>query len=222
MNNIREVKINHPELEGLRPVLETWTKLVVRYSDAFPKVNCCYWFNERANISVLAAAAWKAPGNWLALEEFSTRKHDDEGLRNGRCDLLITDIKNDNTFAVEAKHAWQNIRERCAGEYKKTKLKLHAAWGDASKLHKTEASVRVAACFVVPQIPVAEVEGNDLPGVVDEWLEGLAQKIKVDAFAWVFPKSSRNLVARNGRLYPGVCLLLRVRTRSKRKLKPVL
>lgn len=218
MKNIVDVKINHAELEGLRPVLETWTKLVAKYSDAFPSENCCYWFNERANVSVLAAAAWKSPGSWLSLEEFSTTKHgDDENLRNGRCDLLITDTLNDKSYALEAKHAWQNIGLRCEDRYFKAERKLGAAWRDASKLHKSEAAVRVAACFVIPQLPAVEVDGDDLSEALDEWVEGMSQRVKADAIAWVFPKASRSLGAENGRLYPGVCLLLRVRTRARRK-----
>lgn len=218
MKNIADIKIKHTELEGLRPVLETWIKLVTKYSDAFPSEECCYWFNERANVSVLAAAAWKSPGSWLSLEEFSTQKHgDDKIFINGRCDLLITNTINDKSYAIEAKHTTQNIGERCEDRYFKAERKLEAAWKDVSKLHKSEASVRVAACFVIPQLPAVEVNGNDLSEVLDKWVDEMHRRVKADAFAWIFPKTSRNLTAENGRLYPGVCLILRVRTRARRR-----
>lgn len=155
----------------------------------------------------------------MALEEFLTFKHgNDEDLKNGRCDLFVEDVLQKKTYAIEAKHALQNIGERCEDKYLNVKRKFNGAWRDASKLHKSEAAVRVAACFVVPQLPLGEAEDRGVSVMLDEWLNGISAKIKADALAWVFPKASRDLCAEDGKLYPGVCLLLRVRARARRKI----
>lgn len=96
-----QVSVVREELVSLRPILKTWTELVLKYSNSFLQGDTCYWFNERANISMLAAAAWKPRGGWLALEEFSTYKHgEDAALKNGRCDLWISQPSNDMSFAI--------------------------------------------------------------------------------------------------------------------------
>lgn len=77
------------ELRKLKPVLDNWIEIVREYSKAFQNHDACWWYTERANVGTLAAAAWRTKG-WLALEEYSTSKRGDEaGSKNGRCDLYM-------------------------------------------------------------------------------------------------------------------------------------
>lgn len=80
------------ELEG---VLSRWLKLVNQYSlQHSDSGDECYWYNERATLGVLAAAAWQKKG-WCALEEFSNDKHRKSGDQSpGRCDLYMLGITN--------------------------------------------------------------------------------------------------------------------------------
>lgn len=215
-----QVSVVREELVPLRPILKTWTELVLKYSNSFPQGDACYWFNERANISMLAAAAWKTRGDWLALEEFSTYKHgEDAALKNGRCDLWISHPSNDMSFAIEAKQVWQRIGGRVDDEYKRVREGMTRALMDASKLHKTEARTRVAGCFVVPSIPASQAKGEGFRRSLTKWLKDLQEEVPAHAIASVFPESSESLEASNGRIYPGVCLLLKVRMRAIRGKK---
>lgn len=215
------VIINAEELELFAPVLKTWVKLVTRYSDSFPNNDACYWFNERANISVLAAAAWNTSTKWIALEEFSTVKHGVDGAEaNGRCDLYCALENHEASFAFEAKQAWQKIGRRVTDRLAEVRSRLDDAWVDVSKLHKTQGGVRVAACFVAPRIFAEEAnENGGINACLHGWMEELEEKLSFDALAWVFPKSSADLTGTRGRLYPGVCLILKVRRRAKKSEK---
>lgn len=220
MGNLIQVEVFREELVPLRPILKTWTELVLRYSDTFPQDDACYWFNERANVSMLAAAAWKTRGDWLALEEFSTYKYgEDAALKNGRCDLWISRPNNDTSFAIEAKQVWQRIGDRVEDTYQRVREGMTRARRDASKLHKTEAKTRVAGCFVVPSIPASQAKGESFRKSLAKWLKDLQENVPADAIASVFPESSESLEAGNGRIYPGVCLLLNVRMRAIRVKK---
>jgi len=217
MKNIVQIKIDREELLPIRPILKTWTELVTTYSDKFEQSGACYWLNERANIGILAAAAWKARGEWLALEEFSTYKHgEDAVLKKGRCDLLIASFDRDLSFAVEAKQVWQGVGDLVGDKYQRVREGMKRAVADASKLHKTEAKIRVGGCFVVPSIPPSQ---RDRPGnrkALSEWLKNLQVEARADAIASVFPASSEHLEASSGYIYPGVSLLLKVRMRAIR------
>jgi hypothetical protein len=198
-------------LSSLKPVLRKWAELVVRYPNAFAGEGACYWHNERANIGILAAAAWQAEGEkWVALEEYGTQKR--HGV--GRCDLYIANIANAKktvSFAVEAKLAWQNIGRRVRAPYQAVSEKWGQAWADTGELHRDEAKHRILACFVVPRFPASE-EGSVN---VEEWRKGLVRNFPTDALAWAFPESSASLTSsRDNRIYPGVCLLLRERLRA--------
>lgn len=220
MKNLIQVEVLREELLPIRPILKTWTELVLKYSDSFPQDDACYWFNERANISMLAAAAWKTRGDWLALEEFSTYKHgEDSALKNGRCDLWISRTNSETSFAIEAKQVWQGIGDFVGDRYQRVREGMACARKDASKLHKTEAKTRVAGCFVVPSIPASQVNGESFRKRLAKWLKDLQGEVHADAIASVFPESSELLEAGNGRIYPGVCLLLNVRMRAIRVSK---
>ncbi|MDR2364820.1 MAG: hypothetical protein LBD68_03070 [Zoogloeaceae bacterium] len=191
-------------LSPLKPILQKWAELVIRYSNAFAGKDACYWYNERANIGVLAAAAWQAEGEkWLALEEYGTQKR--HGV--GRCDLYVAN--KTVSFAVEAKLAWQNIGDRVSAPYQQISEKWGQAWTDTGELHKDEADHRVLACFIAPRFPASGKDVN-----LAEWREGLAREFSPDALAWVFPESSASLRNSRQRIYPGVCLLLQTRKRA--------
>ncbi len=214
------------ELRGLTPVLDEWTALVERYSENHAN-DACYWYNERASLSVLAAAAWKTK-DWVALEEYSTVKRtatrdSDTGRvvrHRGRCDLYLASPNGSSQFAIEAKQAWQPIGSRVKAPFSKVKIKAAAAWDDAGKLNRHEASHRLAATFCVPSIPTGVLEshlrqGGSMEKIIDEWIKGLHDNVNYDAIAYVFPRKSRELEADWGRVYPGVALIL------KRRLKAV-
>lgn len=203
------VSVNE-EFEELRPVLTSWVKMVNQYSAAHENEDACYWYNERATLSVLAAATWKIDG-WVALEEFSTGKicKVNRVQKNGRCDLYIS--SDNNSYACEAKQAWDkvgdlNSRETISGM-------LDSAWKDTSELTIDEADKRLAICFCVPSFekPPTDVE-------IRSWLE-MCQKFNHVAFAYSFPHGVRNLQSNreHERFFPGVAAIIQHRRRGIRE-----
>lgn len=209
------------KIEILKPVLNNWISIVSEYSKAFKMHDACWWYTERANVGILAAAAWRTKG-WLALEEYSTLKHgDDSQSKNGRCDLYMAKKDHSISFALEAKPAWQTMRSDGSA---KIVEKLAAAWDDVGRLNKLEASTRVAACFAIPRMPTNHglADKNRFDDEIKKWLEGTLLAIKWDAVAWVFPVESRQLShARRSteHIYPGVLLILQERRRASKSTK---
>lgn len=204
------------DLRQLEPVLKNWVNAVEEYTTAF-EGDACWWYTERANVGVLAGAAWRTKG-WLALEEFSTLKRDDRGeLRNGRCDLyLLNKDEGGLSFAFEAKQAQQNMGARTFESLGRVEKKLAGAWSDTGKLRRSEAQKRVATCFVVPKMPVSQVGGID--GALKSWLDEVENEVSWDALAWVFPEEARRLQRAGGKVFPGVVLLMQERRRTARAL----
>ncbi|GAB7217704.1 hypothetical protein [Dickeya oryzae] len=115
-----------------------WIQANQRYVDLLGKKDCCWWYNERTNVSVLAGAAWSL--GWAAIEEYPSDKKvkgcDEENTdtSKGRVDLYITN-KNDDV-AIEAKHAWYNLDNIVIGD-KTIRCKMNKASDDVNCLKKT-------------------------------------------------------------------------------------
>lgn len=93
-----------PELE---PLLRTWVRLQRKYCTAWEWDDVSWYYNERASLSLFAAAVWMSGG--VALEEYSTEKYHTP-LRSrrlrpymGRSDLGFRHSRRD--FIAEAKPA---------------------------------------------------------------------------------------------------------------------
>jgi hypothetical protein len=216
-NSIFKVEISHPDLEPIEPVLLKWLNLVERYSVAFSNNDACYWHSERANIGVLAAAAWGVGEDWVAVEEFPTTKRGENGTeKNGRCDLYIANGDHEVSFGIEAKQAWQGSSVSQVEFFGAVKTKMGQAWNDAGALQRTEASQRVACCFIIPRFHRNHLENNEIFEIrLKKWVEAIKNaNIKHDGFAYMFPKESRGLLNNENYIFPGVCMLLRVRKRG--------
>jgi len=205
------------ELEG---VLDQWVKLVNQYSLQHSNSSnkelkdACYWHNERANLGVLAAAAWKKKG-WCALEEYVTYKyHKINGEKLGRCDLYMRGVTK--SYACEAKQVLLNIGNKVKPT--KTpfeKLKKYAKI-DAKELHSKEADKRLALCFCIPYfhsnlIDDVQNKNSVATKVIRHWLKNLLielDKHKIVALAYTFPENARLLTSKEKYIFPGVVLLI--------------
>ncbi|WP_231367149.1 MULTISPECIES: hypothetical protein [unclassified Thioalkalivibrio] len=226
MDDITEMTAND-DYTNLRPLLASWLSTVQHYCEHHEQFDNCWWHIERASISILAGAAWRLSGQnrqWAALEEFATRKrvNVDQDV-NGRCDLYISN--KDESYAIEAKQAWQSIGNRSSGATQ-VQASMKQAWDDAGKLSIDEADYRLAVTFVVPYIPLSE--GLDEKGKVD--LKGVREKVntwledkrkferargKPTAYACYFPYDCSNYRnEQSGRLFPGVVIVTERRLRG--------
>lgn len=222
MTNTRNIQGVHykKNLEVLETILKKWITVVSEYSAAFDEDDACWWYTERANVGILAAAAWKTKG-WLALEEFSTTKRGEiKGeTKNGRCDLYIGKKDHSSSFALEAKQCYQGIGGSARDNMAKIIASLKEAKEDAGNLEKDEANIRLACSFIVPFIRATKAPSeNDLAKELTDWLAKLKKEDTVwDAIAWVFPKQSRALQNTNGYYLPGVVLLIKEKERANQQ-----
>ena len=195
---------NNQNLIELEPVLKRWTKSVQEYNRTVKDI--CWMYKERANVSILAGAAWQEKG-WTAMEEYGTVKKKENGDRsNGRCDLYISNEELD--FAIEAKLARVSMK----GDGERTKKFINRAWEDARKLKRGEASFRVAATFIVPRITEAALKKSsmDVEGEFLEWIERLKSIKNLHSLAYVYALDNEHTIrAQNGKISPGVALVLR-------------
>jgi hypothetical protein len=217
--HIRQKYVSETTSSSIAQLLDAWLAAVERYVDLFDDDNC-WWYNERANISILAGAAWSLNG-WAALEEYPTRKRaskdtipkhscidDPEANRRGRCDLYVTNASED--FAFEAKHVWK-LMGSAGDEVAKA---MGYAKKDALKLI-TEADRHFAATFIVPFLPKEQALGltaSELHDRIQNWLDhqndfGVEAR-HPSAYACIFPKLGEGLFCNDTHHYPGVVLVL--------------
>ncbi|MBJ6981662.1 hypothetical protein [Luteimonas sp. MC1572] len=222
-------------LEGLKPVLRSWTERTYDFCRLHAFEDNPWWYNERASLSVLAAAAWSLKG-WCALEEYSTTKRgvvpsekvEEGSTKRGRCDLWLG---NRTGYALEAKQAWQSIGVRARGLSPIVWAAHERAWNDAGALTADEAHKRVAAVFVSPYIALSEValehprggrqvDRAKLKQKVTDWLGclDLASRPEIHAYAWVFPLRTDGYAhVKTKCVFPGSLLLLSERKRGNRR-----
>lgn len=161
-----------------------------------------WWYGERASLSTFAGAVWRAGG--IALEEYQTEKHVSRrrGNRYGRGDLYLKVGREE--YILEAKQVWCGVGSGARNSLQQVSAALERATHDVKRA-KSYGERRLAAVFVVPMIP--KLRSGDIDGRIAWWLEEV-RGLDFTYLAWAFPPNARGL-SDEGRLYPGVCVLLR-------------
>lgn len=85
-------------IKCLRPIIEQWGTNIRKYCSAVDD-DVPYYYNERANLSLFASAAWQS--GVIALEEYHTYKRHGRG----RTDLFLW-IGGKDGVQIEAKQKW--------------------------------------------------------------------------------------------------------------------
>ncbi|MCL9802366.1 hypothetical protein [Pseudomonas sp. AKS31] len=196
----RHVDIPHAPLESLRPVLLSWINCVQRYIDVWDADDLPYWYNEQANVSILAGAAWKA--DWTAIEEYQVRKIANEGTEPyssiGRNDLYIAN--ENHGWSIEAKVSYVPIDNR---ERARTQINEKCTWAirDANRVHYDEP--RLGAVFVAPYSAGEPANVTQI-----QMFRKMLLEIPCAAIAWVAPGRAQKTHSHDGRYYPMVALIL--------------
>jgi len=213
------------ELHHMRPLLDGWTKAVMRYCRLQGFQDNPWWINERGNLSILAGAAWTMTG-WAALAGSPARKINEEGLeatKTERFNLYI--CSRYRRYAFEAAQARQSLHE--GGNEDVVQEALRQAWTDAENLDVAEEDYGIAATFVVPRIvqPETPRTSREVRELVVDWLasdpfefEGRPHAPSPDALAYVFPGDLPDSPPRKAqRPFPGVALALFMQKRGSRR-----
>ena len=189
-------------------LLEEWSLLVDRYCRFTDGRDTPYQHNERANTSILAAAAWRV--GMIALEEFPASKKASQNQVNGRADLWLQAEEFGEGDVYEAKYVQCSLEKAVSASCKK----LDPACSDVVKHVDPWYLWRIGIVFCCVWHSVETT--NSISRFVDELRDTVQQGI-VDAAAWTFPPIMSQLLG--GELskegwYPGVALLMRVQSRD--------
>ncbi len=185
--------ISNPRLEFLRPVLERWFDCIDRYNTVRGDNDTPYWHDEKANLGLLAAAAWMA--EMVTLNDTATSKQNEEGERNARADLLIAGAE-DRAF-IQATQRWPRVNN----------LNLTQALLDITvdaKRISYASDLKLGCLFVAPQKPQHSASPEELQDMVYD-----LQKEHTCAVAWYFPYAYRKLHSDAGNYHPGIAVLFK-------------
>ena len=198
------VVVKQKRLKKIEPLLHEWTRCVSRYC-AVAECDAPYWYNERASLSTLAAAAWRAGG--VAVEEYAAFKGKKKAGPPHRVDLWFRYRRK--RFVVEAKIGWVNLGEGSTPAYNAgaVRRRLDAALEDVRRCPKDGTFLGVA--FVAPSIPDNPKDSRRVAALVGPFLDEL-RKLDYGFMAWVFPRAARNFIGDDERRYPGVVMLGRI------------
>lgn len=185
--------ISNPKLEFLRPMLERWFDCIDRYNQVRGDNESPYWFDERANLGLISAAAWMA--EMVTLEQTPSKKQQEDGDRNGRADLLIA--TQEERVYIQATQRWPRVNN----------LNLTQALtdiaGDAKKISYA-SDLKLGCLFVAPQKAQQSATPEELQDMLDD-----LQKEHTCAVAWYFPYAYRKLRNEAGDYHPGIAVLLK-------------
>jgi len=185
--------ISNPKLEFLRPVLERWFDCIDRYNAVRGDNDTPYWHNEKANLGLLAAAAWMA--EIVTLQDAATRKQNEEGERNVSADLLIA--SSDERAFIQATQRWPKVNNLNLTQ------PLLEATSDAKRISYA-SDLKLGCLFVAPQKAQQSATPEELQDMIDD-----LQKENTCAVAWYFPYAYRKLRNEAGHYHPGIAVLFK-------------
>ena len=181
------------------PLCEAWAVNIERYTRLTDKGNAAYNNNERANIGLLAGAAWSS-GN-IALEEFSSTKSVPGNEKHGRIDLWLG-FENKKEEYIEAKFKKMSIR----GDYfQQTRSTLDAALKDAKDTQGGEDITATGLVFLVFYMKQCGVD--EALASLDEAVSSIHKELKPDILSWCFPERDIKHTDEDGYIVPGVIML---------------
>jgi len=183
------------------PLLEEWLVAIERFCRVTNGNDAPYWYNERANVGILAGAAWRC--GRVALEEFQYEK----GYKNkpkwlGRADLWLASDSHEEL--IEAKFGWCSLKSN-NGVMNKAQKVLDSAAKDACVSRKGDQDIVAIGVAFVPFF-AKKRESKNLNALIEAAITD-ARMCNCHALAWCFPKHTRDAVSENGNFLPGIVLL---------------
>jgi hypothetical protein len=201
----KDSEINNIEI--FAPIIKNWRMVIDRYIKIHGNEDNPYWWNERANIGLLAAAAYATEG-FCSLEEYQYEKGKSEEEQSvtktvyaGRNDLYIAN--KDNEFYFEAKVCWPLIDDLKATAQKKFKEAMNSA-SQLPPVNNTSEH-NIALTFVVPYIEKNAITNEDREKLSD-FLEYLKSE-NTDLYA-VYLNEGKLPIARNEKHTPAVIMVM--------------
>lgn len=192
-----------------RKGLSHWDAMLTQWASSIEKFcliaegDAPYWYNERANVGVLAHAAWR--DGCVVLEEFQSEK----GFKNktkwyGRGDLWLRNKGRDEL--VEAKFSWVSLKARrelsqIVDEY------INLATKDAARSRGgNNKQIAIGVAFFPVYVKGKYKEQIDI--LINDAIESFSG-LDCHAIAWCFPKETRKVIHDGGNICPGVFMAVK-------------
>ncbi|MCL6350842.1 hypothetical protein [Pectobacterium polaris] len=174
---IHKIYANDSFIEQL---LNAWIRANQHYVELLERKDCCWWYNERTNVSVLAGAAWSL--GWAAIEEYpsgkkikgDTTKNPDSNTKKGRVDLYIKSEMN--SIALEAKHVWHNLEKNT--NIARIDSGINSARYDAERLNE-QANRHFSATFIAfytTEIPNEIILEERITATINNAIKNISKK----------------------------------------------
>lgn len=164
-------------------MLVGWGELIEIYCKTHALLDVPYFYNERANISLIASGAWHK--GLIALEEYMADKKESGG--GSRADLYVSQKDDEKSAVIEAKQKWITPGTKAdtiiAG--------IKSAKDSASK--NIGVRNKIGMCFYTLKLRSSLDSGNN-EEIVRELIQENFIKAKwqgggkFDAVAWSFPE----------------------------------
>ena len=183
------------------PIFQEWRGWVERYTDEVDPQDALYWYNERANVGTLAAAAART-GSY-ALEEYRTPKAHESEQWPGRADLWLR--CGSRQYIAEAKHLPVSSAMKPGTLSTTVDAYLKAACADAACHPPSDGCRELGVVFVVPYLARSS-HGRRSDYV--QTFQATMGTMAIDTCAFAFPRGGGPVNA-SGYQYPGVACCVR-------------
>ena len=191
---------NRKGLKHWEPLLEEWLLCIERYCRVAAGEDAPFIYTERANIGVLAGAAWRC--GRMALEEFQYQKgYRNKEKWNGRADLYLASESTEEM--IEAKFGWLSLSTS-----ERVQARVNAVLALAEKDAKwTRGGHTGTSCIAVAFLPawLPTKHPPKLEPRITAAIECLPAS-DCHAVAWCFPKEYRFVESSIGNYTPGVVM----------------
>lgn len=173
-------RISDSSLLPLKKVLKSWIECTEEYISVWGGDDLPYWYNERANVSIFAGAAWRS--GMTAIEEYQSNKLKKCGTEsNGRNDLYLADLSVG--IGIEAKVVFPDISNTIAIKYL-IENRLVEARLDTNTLQ--EEGHKVSAVFIAPYSKTEKASNEQVQNFLS-----ILPSLSVGAYAWCASNESQ-------------------------------
>ncbi len=184
-------------------LLEEWIFIFSKYCQTTNGDSPCL-NRERANVGLLASAAWR--NGQVSLEEWPIPKKADasEENKNGRNDLWIGGIGNFYDY-VEAKWMYLCVDNDKFLNY--VQSTMEEARVEADKIIGDDNPYRkIGISFLCFCFPKENIQGDNINNYILEKINAILALNDYDFYAWCFPQIIRKKED-GGKYFPGVMLI---------------
>jgi hypothetical protein len=189
-------------VQDFRPLLREWKAWTEAYSNEVDQADALYWYNERATLGTLAAAAVRK--NLYVLEEYAARKTWEQSRYSGRADLWIRGTAAH--YVIEAKQLWVNFPGRTNAFASCVNASLEAACADARCHEPVAQTLTAGVVFLVPRLAPTK---HDLRGNCMQAVRGIGELLQCHIHEVAEPMYARP-INEHGYLFPGVACFMRL------------